>query len=66
LSDATQVSPLRSAVSAPIEFGGEVIGVMTLHSLTKDAFTAEDGLTLEAIGSAVGWVLAGRPAASLK
>ena len=44
---------LRSSMAVPIEAGQLVIGVLAVHSLIPDAFSAEDCLALLSIASAV-------------
>lgn len=66
LDDPPKATSLKSALSVPIQSeSGEVLGVLTLHSLAKDAFTDDDSRALEAIGSAIGQAVAGERARSV-
>lgn len=47
----------RAAISTPILVGGELVGVMTVHSKKPAAFTPEDGHLMEAAASVIGTAL---------
>jgi putative nucleotidyltransferase with HDIG domain len=54
LNDPTKYSTLRSALAVPLEGPGGVAAVLALYRAGQDAFTADDLLVVEAIGSGLG------------
>jgi putative nucleotidyltransferase with HDIG domain len=54
LNDPTKYSTLRSALAVPLEGTGGVAAVLALYRAGQDAFTADDLLVVEAIGSGLG------------
>jgi putative nucleotidyltransferase with HDIG domain len=54
LNDPRKYSTLRSAVAVPIESGSRVVAVLALYRAGQDAFTADELLVLDAIGSTLG------------
>ena len=55
--DAGEGTSLHSAMSVPIEVGGVVMGVMTLHCLAVDAFSTNDTRVMVEIGAVIGTVV---------
>ncbi len=55
--NSAEGSSLRSALSVPIEVGNVVMGVMTLHCLGIDAFSADDTRVMVAIAAVIGTVV---------
>jgi putative nucleotidyltransferase with HDIG domain len=66
LNDPTKFSTLRSALAVPLEGNAGVAAVLALYRAEQDAFTADDLLVVEAIGSGLGIAVenAGKPKAS--
>ena len=51
LNDPTKYSTLRSALAVPIEAGSVIVAVLALYRADQDAFSKEDLLVIEALGS---------------
>ena len=54
LNDPKKFSTLRSAVAVPLEAGGNVLGVLALYHLEKDAFTKDHLRVLLGISPKIG------------
>jgi putative nucleotidyltransferase with HDIG domain len=54
LNDPTKYSTLRSALAVPLEGTGGVAAVLALYRAGQDAFTSDDLLVVEAIGTGLG------------
>jgi len=59
LNDPTKYSTLRSALAVPIEGPSEAAAVLALYRAGQDAFTKDDLLILETIGSQLEPVIRG-------